>query len=87
MDLDSIVGQLAAPAIGSLQAARQWWVLAFGLALMSASDIAFTWLDWTGRYFSGHVIDFGWMTSLLLIAIAASLAADAADTQKERLGG
>ena len=57
------------------------------VALMSVSDIAFTWLDWTGRYFSGHVIDFGWMTSLLLIAIAASLAADAADTQKERLGG
>ena len=57
------------------------------MALMSVSDIAFTWLDWTGRYFSGHVIDFGWMTSLLLIAIAASLAADAADTQKERLGG
>lgn len=78
---------LAAPAIGSFQAARQWWVLAFGLALMSVSDIAFTWLDWTGRYFSGHVIDFGWMVSLLLIAIAASLAADAADTQKERLGG
>lgn len=78
---------LAAPAVARLQAARQWWVLAFGLALMSISDIAFTWLDWTGRYFSGHVVDFGWMVSLLLIAIAASLAADAADTQKERTGG
>jgi hypothetical protein len=78
---------LAAPAIGSFHAARQWWVLAFGLALMSVSDIAFTWLDWTGRYFSGHVVDFGWMVSLLLIAIAASLAADAADTQRERRSG
>jgi hypothetical protein len=78
---------LAAPAVGGLQAARQWWVLAFGLALMSVTDITFAWLDWTGRYFSGHVVDFGWMLSLLLIAIAGSLAADTADIQQKRVGG
>jgi hypothetical protein len=45
---------------------------------MSLSDIGFTWLDWTGRYYSGHPVDFGWMLSLLMIAVAGSLAADCA---------
>lgn len=72
---------LAAPAVGPFRVVRQWWVLALGLALMSLSDIGFTWLDWTGRYFTGHPVDFGWMASLLLIAIAGSLAADVAESQ------
>lgn len=73
---------LAAGAVGRSHAALQWWVLAFGLAVMSVSDIGFTWLDWTGRYVAGHPVDFGWMLSLLLIALAGSLSADAVQGQK-----
>lgn len=73
---------LAAGAVGRSQSALQWWVLASGLAVMSVSDITFTWLDWTGRYVSAHPVDFGWMLSLLLIALAGSLSADAVHAQK-----
>lgn len=70
-----------ASSLGRSQAARQWWTLAFGLAVMSLSDILFTWLDWTGRYFSGHPVDYAWMLSLLILAISGSEAADFADSQ------
>lgn len=76
---------LAARTIGGLKDVRQWWVLAIGLAVMSVSDIAFTFLDWTGEYVSGHPVDFGWMLSLLLIALAGSLSADAAHGPKAAL--
>ena len=65
-----------AGAIGRTQSVRHWWVLATGLAVMSVSDLAFTWLDWRGLYYSGHPVDYGWMLSLLLIAVSATLAAD-----------
>lgn len=65
-----------AGAIGRTQSVRHWWVLAGGLAVMSVSDLAFTWLDWRGLYYSGHPVDYLWMLSLLAIAVAGSLAAD-----------
>lgn len=65
-----------AGAIGRTQSVRHWWVLAAGLAVMSVSDLAFTWLDWRGLYYSGHPVDYAWMLSLLMIAVAGSLAAD-----------
>jgi len=70
-----------ASSLGRSQAARQWWSLAFGLAVMSLSDILFSWLDWTGRYFSGHPVDYAWMLSLLILPVAGSEAADCADCQ------
>jgi hypothetical protein len=70
-----------ASSLGRSQAARQWWSLAFGLAVMSLSDILFTWLEWTGRYYSGHQVDYAWMLSLLILAIAGSEAADYADSK------
>lgn len=73
---------LTAGSIGRFQVVRQWWVLAFGLAVMSVSDIAFTWLDWTGRYYSGHPVDFGWMLSLLMMALAGAMSADAVHGQR-----
>ncbi|HEX9093779.1 MAG TPA: hypothetical protein VF902_07330 [Coriobacteriia bacterium] len=75
---------LAAQKMGRVHAVPQWWVLAAGLAVMSLSDITFTWLDWTGRYASGSPVDFGWMLSLLLIALAGSLAADAVGARKTK---
>jgi len=65
-----------ASIIGKSQPVLHWWMLALGLAVMSISDIVFTWLDWTGRYYSGHPVDYGWMLSLLMMAIAGSVAAD-----------
>jgi diguanylate cyclase len=65
-----------ASILGRSQPVAHWWTLAAGLAVMSLADIAFTWLDWTGNYFSGHPVDFAWMLSLLMIAIAGSMAAD-----------
>lgn len=67
---------VVASLIGSHQPVRQWWVLAAGLAVMSASDIAFTWLDWNHLYASGSVVDYLWMIALLLIALSGSMAAD-----------
>jgi hypothetical protein len=75
---------LAAP---HFRGARQWWVLAFGLIAMSLSDIGFTWFQWTGRLSSAVPVEFGWMLSLLLIAVAGSLAADVARGQGRPAAG
>jgi hypothetical protein len=80
-DLAALLGPatfiaVVASLIGSHQPVRQWWVLAAGLAVMSISDIAFTWLDWNGLYASGNLVDYLWMISMLLIALAGSMAAD-----------
>ncbi len=76
---------LAARSISGHQVVRQWWTLATGFLLMAASDVAFTWFDWTGRYFAGHPVDFGWMLSLLIIGVAGSLVADGMGAHAERV--
>jgi hypothetical protein len=70
---------LAVPSIGSFGVTRQWWLLGIGLMVMSLSDIGLVWIRSTGGYFSGHWVDFAWMAGLLLVAVAGSLAADAAE--------
>lgn len=68
---------VVASSVGRAQAGWHWVALSAGLAVMAIADIAFAWLDWTGRYSSGSPVDYAWMLSLLLIAVAGSLAADA----------
>ena len=70
---------LAVPSIGRFGVTRQWWLLGFGLLTMSLADIGLIWVRSTGHYFSGHPVDFAWMVGLLLVALAGSLAADAAE--------
>ena len=72
-----VAGSVARPEV-----ARQWWLLALGLTVMSVTDILFTWLDQTGRYFNGHPVDYAWMLSLLLIAMAGSEAGALAERRQ-----
>ena len=67
---------VVASCIGRCEPAWHWWALSIGVAVMSLADILFTWLDWTGRYASGNPVDYLWMLSLLMIAVAGSLSAD-----------
>lgn len=70
-----------ASSISRTHCVRHWWVLAGGLVIMALSDIAFTRLDWIGMYASGDLVDYAWMLSLLVIAVAGSMAADVAVQQ------
>jgi two-component system, sensor histidine kinase PdtaS len=69
---------VVASSIGRSKRVRHWWILSAGLGIMALSDIAFTKLDWAGLYVSGDLVDYAWMLSLLVIAIAGSMAADVA---------
>jgi hypothetical protein len=88
LDIAALLGPavfiaVVASSIARTHCMRHWWVLAGGLVVMSLTDIAFTRLDWIGMYASGDLVDYAWMLSLLIIAVAGSMAADVAMEQSK----
>jgi len=49
---------------------RPWKCIAFGFMFITAADVAYSYLNWTGQYAAGSVIDMGWNTGYLLIGLA-----------------
>jgi hypothetical protein len=49
---------------------RPWKCIAFGFMFITAADVAYSYLNWTGQYSPGSVIDMGWNTGYLLIGLA-----------------
>lgn len=62
--------------LGGGALARPWWAVAAGIAVMAASDTAFSYLEWHDLYESGMIVDVGWMAGGVFLATAASLARD-----------
>jgi hypothetical protein len=86
LDIAALLGPavfiaVVASSISRTHCMRHWWVLTGGIVIMSLTDIAFTRLDWVGLYTSGDLVDYAWMLSLIVIAVAGSMAADVAIEQ------
>ncbi|MFN0093214.1 MAG: putative bifunctional diguanylate cyclase/phosphodiesterase [Dehalococcoidia bacterium] len=45
-------------------------ILASGLGLIMASDVVYTFLALHDSFYQGHLVDYGWMGGLLLVALA-----------------
>lgn len=52
-------------------AARAWLLLAVGIACFTVADAVYLVLVATDTYQDGHVVDLGWITAAVLIAVAA----------------
>lgn len=65
-----------ASLFGGGRVASPWRMLSAGFCLWTVSDIAYGYLELTGAYTGGHIIDLGWNLSYLFIAAAALLQRD-----------
>lgn len=66
---------------GQARAALPWAGVLLGVVTLTVTNAAFSWLSAYGLYSAGSLVDYGWMISQLMIAVAASLALDA-DSQQ-----
>jgi len=55
---------------GSATITVPWKFLTLGFFLFTISDLLYAYLDWKGLYGSGNLIDLGWNTGYLLIAMS-----------------
>jgi len=55
---------------GTSLVSRPWKCIAFGFMFITASDVAYSYINWSGGYAAGNVIDMGWNTGYLLIGLA-----------------
>ncbi|OBA91958.1 hypothetical protein A5662_21505 [Mycobacteriaceae bacterium 1482268.1] len=76
-------------AILALARARPWArttlaMLTGGMVLMASSDSAFAYLAAHNAYYSGHVIDIGWVAAFLTFGAAALMHRQAPETETAR---
>ena len=69
---------LVVARLGGGRLALPWRAVALGLLLLAAADTLFSWMDWTGAYTAGGIVDLMWMGAFAVIAVGASLGRDVA---------
>lgn len=62
--------------LGGGRFAWPWWAVAAGMVCVALGDAGFAYLDWSGLYEAGSIVDYAWLVSLVLIAVGASLQRD-----------
>ena len=70
---------LSLAQLGGVRFARPWYLVAAAAAVLALSDAALVWLEVTGSYLPGTVVDFGPLVAQLLIATSALAAARLAE--------
>jgi diguanylate cyclase (GGDEF)-like protein len=58
-------------ALAGWRPGRQWLLLAVGVAVMAAADMAFLYQEAKGTYVAGRILDTMWPTSMAILALAA----------------
>lgn len=61
-----------------------WWAIVAGVIVVAVADTSYSWLEAEQLYYSGHMVDIGWMLGYLLIGIGGSLALDVNVTRRMR---
>lgn len=59
-----------------------WIAVVVGVALIAATDTAYSWLDAIELYESPNIIDYGWLLGYSALAVGASIALDIARPHK-----
>jgi len=70
---------LSLAQLGGVRFARPWYLVATAAAVLALSDAALVWLEVTGSYLPGTIVDFGPLVAQLLIATGALAAARLAE--------
>jgi hypothetical protein len=66
----AVVLILVTASLGRGRLARPWLFMAAGFVMLAVADIAYSLLDWQGRYAPGSATDIAWNAAYCLIGLA-----------------